>query len=76
MNEFLKFFNEKRKQNGYTLNVYYSSIMDWCITIGYKKTHPQHGTDIVKVQNCDMELVFAKAHVQFKEWLLNNKGGY
>lgn len=50
--------------------------MDWCLTIGYKTTHPHHGVDIVKVQHCDVELVFAKAHVEFKEWLLNNKGGY
>jgi|688.fasta_scaffold506724_2 hypothetical protein len=76
MNEFLVFFNEKRRIYGWSLEIYYSSIMDWCITIGYKTTHPKHGDTILHVQSCDMEYVFAKAQVELKEWLLENEGGY
>lgn len=76
MNDFLKFFDSIHHQNGYSLEVYCSSIMDWCINIGYKSTHPLHGDKIVCVQDSDMELAFAKAHVDFKEWLRNNEGGY
>jgi hypothetical protein len=75
MQDFLKFYNEKKKGN-WTLNIYHSSIMDWCITIGYKVTSKNHGETIIDVQSCDMEFVFAKAQVELKEWLLNNEGGY
>jgi hypothetical protein len=70
MQDFLEFFNEKKRSYGWALEIYYSSIMDWCISIGYKTTHPKHGDTIIQVQNCDMKLVFANAHVQLKEWLL------
>ncbi|RNB59442.1 hypothetical protein EDM57_04685 [Brevibacillus gelatini] len=71
MEEFLRFFNEIKHRTGrYTLEIYYSGIMDWCITIN------RHGETIVNVQNCDMDYVFAKAHVLFKEWLLETQGGY
>ena len=37
-----------------------------------------NGEDVtlVQVQGVDMELCFAKAHVQLKEWLLEHEGGY
>lgn len=31
---------------------------------------------IVNVQDGDIELCFAKAHVALKEWLLENEDGY
>lgn len=84
MQDFLKFFNEKRRGFPMHLEIYYSKIMDWCISI-YKKgcandypNSEKEGADvvIVYVQDCDMELCFAKAHVQLKEWLLEHNGGY
>ena len=77
MNEFLKFFDEKVKTYPMHLEIYYSKIMDWCITV-YKKGCGQNGDDlnILAVQSCDMELAFAKAHVELKEWLSENEGGY
>lgn len=77
MNDLVNFFEQVNKHSlKYTLEIYYSSIMDWCVTIGFKYTHPRHGETIVHVQNCDKELVFAKAQVLFKEWLLEHEGGY
>lgn len=76
MDDFLRFYNMIKDGNGWALEIYHSSIMDWCITIGYKTTHPKHGTDIIKVQDNDMELAFAKAQIKLKEWLLDNNGGY
>lgn len=53
---------------------------NWSIYI-YRCNCGEKGTDIkiieiVNVSDCDMELCFAKAQVQFKEWLLENNGGY
>ncbi|RBP59302.1 hypothetical protein DES36_11927 [Alkalibaculum bacchi] len=76
MEAFLKFYNEINFKNGFALYIYHSSIVDWCITIGYKASHPKHGEEIIKIHNSDMELAFAKAQVEFKQWLLENKGGY
>ena len=79
MNEFIVFFDNYRKNNranSLTLDIYYSNTLDWCITIGYIYGHPRHGKHIVRVQNCDKEYVFAKAQIEFKEWLLETQGGY
>lgn len=75
MNELIRFYDSIPNSEWF-LNIYYSRIMEWCIKIGYKESHPKHGELIVNVQSNDMELAFAKAQVLFKEWLLENKGGY
>ncbi|MFF2531298.1 hypothetical protein ACFVS2_20560 [Brevibacillus sp. NPDC058079] len=76
MQDFLRFYDEITNDYQWSLKIYHSSIMDWRITIGYKMTHPKHGEIIIDVQDCDMQLVFAKAHVALKGWLRENKGGY
>ena len=77
MKEFIEFFDEKVKTYPMHLEIYYSKIMDWCISI-YKKGCGQNGEDlhILSVQSCDMNLAFAKAQVELKEWLSENEGGY
>ena len=62
------------------LKINYSKMNNWSIYI-YWRNCEEKGTDIkiieiVNVSDCDMELCFAKAQVQFKEWLLENNGGY
>jgi hypothetical protein len=73
--DFINFFNEKNKGQ-WTLEIYYLSIMDWCLTIGYKKTHPKYGEQLILLQDSDLDYVFAKAQVLFKDWLMENEGGY
>ena len=73
MNEFLKFFDEKTLDYPMYLKIYYSKIMDWTIRV-WKKMDKD--IEIVNIQDCDVELAFAKAQVQLKEWLLENEGGY
>lgn len=77
MSEFLKFFDNKVKDYPMHMEIHYSKIMDWCICI-YKKGCGRNNGDleIISVQDCDMELCFAKAQVELKEWLLENQGGY
>lgn len=71
MNDFLKFFNEIVKTYPLLhLEIGYNKVADWGIHI-YERNF-----DIVDVSDCDMELCFAKAQVQLKEWLLKYKGGY
>ncbi|MCY9545229.1 hypothetical protein M5X00_31765 [Paenibacillus alvei] len=75
MNEFLRFY-DSIPNSEWCLNIYHSRIMEWCIKIDFKESHPYHGELIVNVQSSDVELAFAKALVVLKEWLLENKGGY
>lgn len=76
MIEFLKFYDEKYFEKGWRLEIYHSSIMDWCITVGYKSTHPKSDEIILNIQNNDLEYIFAKAQVLLKDWLIENDGGY
>lgn len=73
MSDFLKFFDEKVKNYPMHMGIYYSKTLDWCITI-WKNMGEK--IEIANVQNNDMELVFAAAHVELKKWLLENEGGY
>lgn len=76
MNEFLKFYKSMQHERGWTLSIYHSSITDQNITVGYKSIYPKHDETIIHVEDCDMELAFAKAQVELKKWLLENEGGY
>lgn len=76
METFLRWFHEIRDTYGFCIEIYSSSIMDWCIKVGYKSTMPQHGTVVILIQDCDVDLAFAKAQVKLKDWLMENEGGY
>ena len=77
MSEFLKFFEQKSKNCPIHLEIGYNKVVDCGIHI-YKRGCGDCGKDleIVNVSGCDMELCFAKEHVELKEWLLKNEGGY
>lgn len=84
MNDFLLFVNELSKCFPVHVEIYYSKTMDWIISV-YKKgcaddypNSKRSGDDaiICSVQSSDMEYCFAKAHVELKDWLLENNGGY
>ena len=84
MTDFLKFFDEKTRDFPMHMEIYYSKMMDWCITIvkkGCAQDYPNahlDGSDVVLVseQDPDMELCFAKAHVALKNWLITFNAGY
>lgn len=84
MEDFLRFFDDKAHDFPMHMEIYYSKIMDWCITITKKGCasdypgSPRRGEDavLVREQSMDMELCFAKAHVALKEWLLEHENGY
>ncbi|KAF6620515.1 hypothetical protein HFE03_07640 [Paenibacillus sp. EKM102P] len=77
MEEFIKFYDSiKKYHKSWTLEVYHSDVLDWCISVGYRIGHPWHGRTIIHVQSNDIELAFAKAQVELKEWLLEKDGGY
>lgn len=82
MSEFLKFIDGLG--SAVHLEIYYSSVMDWCIRV-YKKgcasEYPESKKDgndaiLCDVQDIDMELAFAKAQVECKEWLIKFNNGY
>jgi len=84
MSDFLHFIDELVHTYPLHVDIYYSKTMDWCITV-YKKgcaeDYPNSrykGDDVIlcEIQSSDIELAFAKAHVDVKEWLLEHDGGY
>lgn len=86
MADFLKFMDELSNRFRFHMEIYYSHIMDWCITVykqGCATDYPNSPTInddkdalMCNVQDSDMELCFAKAHVAVKEWMLANNNGY
>ena len=84
MNEFLLFCDQKKRYFPMHLEISYSKITDYMILVykqGCAADYPnsKHDGDdaiLVRVQDNDIELCFAKAHVALKEWLLENDGGY
>ena len=84
MYEFLMYFDEKVHDFPMHLNIYYSKIVDWCIEItkvGCASDYPDclhDGNDVVIVreQDLDIGLAFARAHIALKEWLSEYEGGY
>ena len=84
MSDFLRFVDDLRRRFPVHVEIYYSKIMDWCIRItkvGCASDYPESphdGDDVIlcDVQDLDMELAFAKAHVALKQWLSDFDGGY
>ena len=84
MNDFLIFLDKKLKDFPMHVEIGYNKVCDWMIFIskqGCATDYPNSEKDgnnavIVNVQDGDMELCFAKAHVALKEWLSENEGGY
>ena len=84
MTEFLQFIDGLRHSMAIHVDITYSKTCDWVIYV-YRKGcaddpngAPAQGDDAVMcyVEDCDMELCFAKAHVKLKEWMLEYNDGY
>lgn len=77
MEEFLNFVDEKRHGLPMHVGIYFSrKDFAWHINVWVIGYENDGDTEIINVQSCDIELAFAKAQVQLKEWLLENEGGY
>lgn len=84
MTEFLKWLDETSKSFPMHISIGYNKTADWGIHIikkGCASDYPNsehYGEDaiICDVQSCDIELAFAEAQVQTKQWFLENCGGY
>ena len=74
MPEFLRFIDELSECRKVWLEIGYSSVVDWCIIVHLIVKNEKKC--VASVQNCDREYAFAKAHVELKDWLLENEGGY
>ena len=57
--------------------LYYSSIMDFCVKL-YLKANNDDGSDLVIFNELDSDLDYlrSKCKVFYKDWLLENEGGY
>lgn len=77
MHDFLTFFNQVRYTYRLRLAITYSDICTWEITIGLVGSG-ENGDDLIicDIQDSDVTLCFAKAHVALKEELTDIFGGY
>lgn len=84
MNDFLGFFDDLVHRFPMHLEITYNKTEDWMIYItkrGCADDFPNSDRDgedaiLVWVQDGDMELCFAKAHVALKEWMIEHNNGY
>lgn len=71
MIDFLLFIENLIRRYPVHVEISYSKVTDWMVRIWKAGVD-----DICCIQDCDMELAFAKAHVELKEWLREHEGGY
>lgn len=84
MNDFLVFIDKLTNYFPVHVEIYYSKIVDWSICVkkvGCASDYPEsdhidNDAILCDVQDCDMELAFAKAHVAVKDWLIRFNNGY
>ena len=57
--------------------LYYSKIVDFCMKL-YLKGYNSDGSDLVifEEQNWDLDYLISKCKVAYKDWLMENNGGY
>lgn len=84
MSDFLHFIDTLAKDFPIHVIISYNKTFDWSIRI-YKRgcaddypnsAHYCGDVILCSVNECDMELCFAKAQCEVKKWLLENRGGY
>lgn len=80
-NDFLQYFENERHRTPMHLEIYYSSVMDWCIKI-YKKRMDNAFSDIkiydeevviCDIENADLAGGMAEAREQLEKWLLEQR---
>ena len=85
MAEFLKFVDDLKDRMALHVEITYNKTEDWVIRIfrkgcidQYNNSPPSIADSVIlcRVQDIDMELCFAKAHVELKQFLLDYHGGY
>lgn len=84
MSDFLRFFNDKVRSFPMHFDLNYCKTCDWTLKITKKycaRDYPGANAEdddvvIFRDSDLDLELLFAKAHVALKEWLIEYEGGY
>ena len=54
----------------------YSSIMDFCMKLYLKGYNDDSDLIIFEEQNSDLDYLVSKCKVAYKDWLMENNGGY
>jgi hypothetical protein len=57
--------------------LYYSSVMDFCMKL-YLKKYDSDNSDLVifEERHWDLDYLISKCKVAYKDWLMENNGGY
>lgn len=84
MSDFLKWLDEQTRAFPMHIEISYNRTNDWyiyiykqgCASVYPNSRHVGEDAIICQVQHSDLELAFAKAQLEVKEWFLENCGGY
>lgn len=81
MDDFLRFIDGLSSKLPIRIEISHSGVtdwvMDWCITVYKQGGDPDYKESLIcHAQDSDMELCFAKAHVEVKHWMRVHVGGY
>lgn len=77
MDDFLRFIDGLSSKFPIRIEISHSGVMDWCITVYKQEGDSDYKESLIcHAQDSDMELCFAKAHVEVKHWMLAHVGGY
>lgn len=72
------FFDLYDSQSYFALEIRHNSVSDWCIFIYDRKGKKLSECDkpTISIQSTSRKEAFAKAYVQFTDYLSKNRGGY
>ena len=74
---FLEWFDEVIGNTPMHFELTYSKTTDWFIQIWRKGTGKDDADEtIIRCQDIDLSLLFAKAEIAVKEYLIKTNGGY
>lgn len=73
----MKELEELLTQRRCHFELYYSRIMDFCMKL-YLEGYNDDNSDLIifEEQNHDLDYLICKCKVAYKDWLIENKGGY
>ena len=75
--DFFDLFESIQHQHpGFVLDVGYTKVTDWVITVWDRKKVSDLDNPCVLAQDCDRKLAFAQAHVALCEYMSETYGGY
>ena len=74
--DFIRVFDRAKLRVRLKMEIYYSNVMDYVVTITREGTKERPGNEVIfEMQHCNPDYIFAKAKVSLMDWLEVHDGG-